>query len=311
MQGRIKAFVAKIPHRRIASIGKILGIILYVLDVPHRRIVRRNLKFTHPEWSWDRIHKLNRRIFQNMGVTFMEICQMTCFAKQDVLSKAVIKNEAHFHSALKQHKGVVIISAHLGNWEMACLYARCYLQVPMAVVAKRLRFKIFNRWIVGLRTRFGITHLYKEGALSEMMQYLRQGQVLGILIDQGTKSSESVEVNFFGRSVMATPAAAMLALRCKSPVIPIFCVREKYSRFTIIIEPPLKLKRTKNLRADLKTNTQIMTDAIEKAIREYPEQWFWVHKRWKRHYPHLYPEYMARRRRYKARKRQKIQAGEL
>ena len=201
--------------------------------------------------------------------------------------------------------------SHLGNWEMACLFARCYLQIPMAVVAKRLRFKLFNRWIVNLRTRFGITHLYKEGALNEMTRSLRRGQALGILIDQGAKSSESVEVNFFGRAVMATPAAAMLAMRCKSPVIPVFCVREKKRRFTILVEPPLTLKRTRNLRADLKTNTQIMMDAIEKAIRSYPEQWFWVHKRWKRHYPHLYPEYLARRRRYKARKRRKIQAGEI
>ncbi len=300
--GRIKAFIAKIPHQRIAEIGKVLGIIMYFFDVPHRRIARRNLKFIHPEWSWDRIHKMNRRIFQNIGITAMEICQMTCFSKADILSKATIKNEKNFHNALAKHKGAIIISAHLGNWEMSCLFACCYLQIPLTVVAKRLRFKIINRWIVGLRTRFGVSLLYKEGALAEMRQTLRRGEILGILIDQGTKRSESVEVTFFGRKVRATPSAALLALRCQSPVIPAFCVREPDGRLTAIIEPPLKLKRTKNLRADLITNTQIMTDAIEKAIRTYPDQWFWVHKRWKHHYPDLLPEYQKRRKRRRARK---------
>jgi KDO2-lipid IV(A) lauroyltransferase len=282
-----------------------------MLDVPHRRIVRRNLKFIHPDWPPEKIRELSKSVFQNLGITTAEILQMTCLSKEDILSKAVIKNEEHLHNAIKKHKGVIIISAHLGNWEMACLFARCYLQTPMAVVAKRLRPQIINRWIVGLRTRFGVAHLYKEGALSEMTRFLRQGHILGILIDQGIKSSESVEVNYFGRTVAATPAAAMLAMRCKSPVLPIFCVRETNSRFTIIVEPPLQLKRTRDLRDDLKTNTQIMMDAIEKAVRAYPEQWFWVHKRWKKHYPQLYPEYMARRRRYKAKKRQKVLSGKV
>lgn len=311
MRGRIKDFIAKIPARRITGTGKILGTIIYMLDVPHRRIVRRNLKFIHPDWPPEKIRELSRRVFQNLGITTAEILQMACLSREDILGKAVIKNAEHLHNAIKKQKGVIIISAHLGNWEMACLFARCYLQTPMAVVAKRLRPRIINRWIVGLRTRFGVTHLYKEGALSEMTRVLRQGHLLGILIDQGTKSSESVVVSYFGRTVAATPAAAMLAMRCKSPVLPIFCVREPNSRFTIIVEAPLQLNRTRNLREDLTTNTQIMTDAIEKAVRAYPEQWFWVHKRWKRHYPQIYPEYTARRERRQARKRKKAHAAKL
>ena len=133
-----------------------------------------------------------------------------------------------------------------------------------------------------------------------MRQALRRGEVTGLLIDQA-KRSESVDVRFFGKRVTATPAAALLAFRCKSPVLHIYCVREANGQLTFRVDPPLELKRTHDLRSDLITNTQMMTDVVEKAIREYPDQWLWLHKRWKKHYPHLYPEYFARRHRRKER----------
>ena len=139
-----------------------------------------------------------------------------------------------------------------------------------------------------------------------MTQTLRDGKILALMIDQGTKISEGVELKFYGKKVTVTPAAAMLALRCKSPVLPVFCIREEDQKLTIIIEPPVGLVRTKDLRDDLRTNAQIMTDAIENAVRRYPDQWLWLHKRWKRFYPDLYPEYIARRKRRRAKKIKKI-----
>ena len=135
-----------------------------------------------------------------------------------------------------------------------------------------------------------------------MMRVLRRGEILGIMIDQGTKSSLGVKVTFFNKFVTATPAAALLAMRCNSPVLPVFCTRDDRGTLTITVEPPLSLERSDDLRADLKTNTQIMTNAIEKAVRKHPEQWFWVHKRWRKYYPNLYPENMDRRRRRRAKK---------
>jgi len=295
--GTLTAFIASIPQKHIASVGKLLGMLVYFVDLRHRRIVRRNLQFVHPEWSQDRIQKLSKRIFENLGVTLLEICQITSFSREDILRKVRIRGKDNLLNAIKNPNGVILISAHIGNWEMAPLSISCYLQKPLVVVARELQSKAFDRWILRLRTRFGATIIYKEGALPEMTRTLRQGKVLGLLIDQNTKSSEGVDVTFFDRTVSATPSAALLAIRCKSPVLPVFCIREADSRLTLIVEPPLTMKKTGGLRADLKTNTQIMTSAIERAVRAYPEQWFWFHKRWKRHYPNLYPEDMARRQR--------------
>jgi KDO2-lipid IV(A) lauroyltransferase len=118
------------------------------------------------------------------------------------------------------------------------------------------------------------------------------------MVDQ-SRRSEGVDVTFFGHKVTTTPSAAFLAIRCKCPVLPIFCVRDASGQLTIQVETPIEMKLTRDLRTDVQTNTQVITNVVENAVRKYPEQWLWVHKRWKKYYPHLYPEYQARRKRRK------------
>lgn len=299
-------FISGIPKNIICFFGRILGALIYHVDIPHKRIVTRNLKFAYPEWADEEECRVSRKIFRNLGITILEILQMTFFSKEDFLRNIRIKGEEHLLNAVEGGKGVIIISAHLGNWEAASLFSPCYFGYPVTVVARKIESGIINRWILKLRTRFGNSIIDKEGALPEMMQTLRSGKILAMLIDQGTTKSEGVELIFYGKKVTVTPAAAMLALRCKSPVLPVFCIREEDQKLTIIIEPPVQLVRTIDLRDDLKTNTQIMTDVIEKAVRKYPDQWLWLHKRWKRFYPDLYPEYIARRNRRRAKRIKKM-----
>jgi len=222
-----------------------------------------------------------------------------------MLQKVKIKGKERLIDAIKGNKGVILISAHIGNWEMIAPFLSANFGEQASMVGRQLRVRIVHRLILRLRTRFGASVIDKEDAMPKMMRAMRQGKILGIMLDQSTKSKMGIKLNFFNRAATATPAVALLAIRCKSPVIPIFCIREAYGGLTIIVESPLNLKRTRDLRSDINTNTQIMLDAVEKAIRAYPEQWFWVHKRWKKYYPHLYPEYMARRKRRRAKKNRK------
>lgn len=297
------SFVASIPQRHMARAGKLLGTLAYIVNRRHQRIVKRNLKFIYPEWSWDRIQKVSRRVFQNMGMTLLEICQMACLSREDILRQVRIRGRGNLLNAMKSPKGLILISAHLGNWEMAHTILSCYVQTPLVLVARKIRPEALNQWVHQVRTRFGSVVLDKAGALPKMARVLSHGGPVGVLIDQGTLRSEGVEVAFFGKTVTATPAAAILARRYNSPVVPTFCIREGDGSLTLVVEPPLTLKKTKDMRGDLQVNTQIMNDAIERAVKAYPEQWFWFHKRWKRHYPHLYREDLARRKQQQARKK--------
>ena len=299
----LTACIAGVPPRHIAVVGKLLGMLIYMLDIRHRRIVRRNLQFTHPEWSLGRTRALSRRIFQNFGITVLEICQMTCFSSEDILRKVRIRGKKHLLDAIESPKGLIMISGHLGNWEMAHLCLSCYVQKPLLLVVREIESKLLNRWVHRFRSHLGSIILYKKRALRRMARTLHQGKPVGLLIDQEAKRSQGVEVTFFGRTANATPVAALLARRYDCPVLPVFCIREADARLTLIVEPSLTLKRTGNLRRDLMANTQIMTAAVEKAVTAYPEQWFWFHKRWKRHYPRLYPEDLTRRQRRRDKKK--------
>ena len=298
----IKTFIIGIPKKYIVKMGNILGSIAYLLDARHRRIVKRNLKFANPEWPLDKINNISRKTFQNMGITVLEICQMTCFSKEDILQKVSIRGKENLLNTIKSPKGVIMISAHIGNWEMCHLFLSSYLQKSQVVVAQNQPY-IIERIIHKLRTSTGNTIISKKGAMIKLVRTLRKGKMIGLLIDQGTSRREGVDVTFLGRNTYATHAASLLAARYNCPVLPVYCIRESDAKLTVVVEPPLKLHKTDDVRADLQTNTQIMTDSVEKMVSLYPEQWLWFHKRWKRHYPELYPEDLARRQRRREKRR--------
>jgi KDO2-lipid IV(A) lauroyltransferase len=253
-----------------------------------------------PDWSQEKIRQTSKRVFQHLAATFVEICQLATYSKSDVVDRVIVVGAKRWRHALDNRQGLIIVSAHLGNWEFGMQFAACFMQKPALGVAKRIRFKPLSQWVHNLRTRFGTSIIHKKGALPDMRQALRRGEIVGLLVDQ-SKRKEGVDVRFFGRRVPATPAAAFLSIRCKSPILPIFCIREASGQLTIHVDQPLDLKWSGDLRSDVQANTQLITDAVERMIRKYPEQWFWVHKRWKKYYPHLYPEYQLRRQRRKYR----------
>jgi KDO2-lipid IV(A) lauroyltransferase len=291
-------FIAKIPQRYTTGLGKILGFFLYHFALSHRRIVLRNLQFVYPEWSRNQIYNLTKRICQHFGITILEFLQMAYLSNEELMRSVKIEGLEILAKALSNQRGVVLISAHIGNWEIAWQACPGYLQRQITGVAKKLRNKRLNRMIHNRRTHFGNRILYKKGALPDLMQTLRRGGMVGLLLDI-SRRFDGVEVKFFGHRATATPAAALLAIRCKSPIIPAFSHRNAEGQLTIQIEPPIEIQRTNDLRADLQINTQLITDRVERAIRNYPDQWNWSLKRWKEFYPALYPDTAERMRKIK------------
>ncbi len=297
----LRAFIAHIPRRHIVKMGRLLGFLMYFIVVPHRRLVRRNLRFCYPQWSRNQIDKLSREIFKNAGITFIEIWQMSFFSRQQLLGTVKrVQGMEHIVSALKQKRGAIVFTAHMANWELGFLYGGCYLGWPVTGVARHIRLPWLDRWFYRLRTRFGNKIVFKKGALPEMRQILRNGEILALTLDQ-SRHKQAIEIMFFGHRATATPGAALLSMRCKSPVIPSFCIREPNGSLTIHFAPPLKMEKTGDLRTDLRINTQKMVDAMETMIRRYPDQWIWFQRPWKKTYPQLYPEWSARRRKHKKR----------
>ena len=295
--------VCKIPDKIVQMTGKALGSLFYLVDARHRRIVRRNIKFAIPEMGASEIRDNSKRVFQNAAISFLEIIQMSRMSAENILKRVSIKGGEHLLEAKHSKAGAIVISAHFGNWEMAHVFGSCFLKEPLVLVARKIRPSKANDWLNRLRGRFGSEVLDKNSALPKMIRALRTGRILGLLVDQGTLLSDGVEIEFFGKKTNATPAAAVLARRYRVPVIPVFCYRREDGTLQIEVREPLKLQETEDYQSDIQRNTQIMMDSIERVIRQHPDQWFWFHKRWKRHYPELYPEDIARRKKKKRKRR--------
>jgi KDO2-lipid IV(A) lauroyltransferase len=270
-----------------APIGSAIGRALGLMDRPHRRIVRRNLAFAYPELGEREVHSLEGRIFRNYGINLFELFQMGFMRSEDVARRMRFYGIEHFRKALWRKRGVIAVSAHLGSWELGMQALPCVFGLHLTAVAKKFKSNFVENWIHSVRTRFGNAILYKKDSLADMTRILRGGGILAILIDMARRK-DGVDVLFFGKRATATPAVAMLAIRCRAAVLPTFCIREPDGRIGIHAEPEVEMLRTKDLRADLVTNTQRITDVVEAMVRRHPEQWFWLMRRWKEYYPELY-----------------------
>ena len=299
----MKSGISKIPRQFILRAGKLLGLIFYSLAIPHRRLVRRNLQFCYPEWSSKEIRDLSRHVFMNFGINLVEIFQSAFMSPEEVFGMCRVEGEDDFINLIKGNQGIVIASAHMGNWEVG-LHFTNYYKKPMLGVAAKTRYGWADILLGTSRNRLGNLIIDKKGALPKMTEALRNGEVVGMLIDQ-SRRKHGVEVTFFGHKATASPAAALLALRCKSLVLPAFSVRGPDGELTIQVKEPLEMTRTGDLRSDIQSNTQRMIDVVEEMVRKYPDQWFWLLKPWKVHYPELYSDWEARRRKRKAKKKQK------
>lgn len=294
-------FVAPVVTSVLHGAGRLLGKTAYLLDIRHRRIVVRNLQFAFPEKSKDEVRAIASNVFQHYGITVLEIIQSSWCRPETMLRRITEVEGRENLDALESDKGTILVTAHIGNWEVANQFTTAVLSRPLVAVARSIRNPALEKALVWFRTRFGGELINKKGAMPEMRRALKQGRTLALLVDQGAKSGEGVRVRFFNRDVRAHAVVAVLALRYGCPVVPAYCVRERHG-FRAVIEPPIQIERTGDLRADIVSNTQKVQDVIEKAIRRYPEQWFWFHKRWRTFYPELYKKEMERKKRQRERR---------
>lgn len=294
---RLNTLIGAVPGPVIETFGRRLGRLAFWLDGRHRRIVQQNLAFVFPERSRAQIHGLSRDVFEHFGIMLLETLQIPFLPRHLLENRVRIENEALLLEAMDHPRGCLLVSFHLGNWELGLLAAAARLNRSVLTVAKPVKSKMVHRWLTALRSRFGNAVVFKKGAMPAMLKTLRAGRAVAILIDQGVRRSEAVEITFLGRHAMATPAAAILALRGRMPVVPMTCTRDSQGLYTIAVKSPVVFERSGDLHNDVQAYTQLLIDSLENAIRACPEQWFWFHKRWKRTYPGLYPEYQIRRRR--------------
>jgi KDO2-lipid IV(A) lauroyltransferase len=283
----IKAFsflINLLPEGLAFGLGARMGRLTYYLDRGHRKAALENLDLAFGrEKSKEEIRAIARKTFENLGMTAVEFFRIPKTDIETFKARLSVDGLENAQKVLdNQKKGVLLLLSHFGNWELMGLIPKVF-HLPISVIARPIKNNQWlDRMVSETREGAGLDVIPAAKASRKVLQALAQNRMVGILTDQRAKRSEGVWVDFFGKKAPTTPALAVLAMRTGAPIVPIFMVREKGREHRLVIKEPLRLIDTGDIKKDVELNTQLVNQTLEAMIRQYPDQWFWVHRRWER-----------------------------
>jgi len=269
-----------IPRKWTFGLGNRLGHFLYLVDKKHREIVLNNLtRAFGREKNRYEIEMLAKQVFKNAFQIVFEIGWSLNLDEKRLMEYFTIDGRSHFKNAYEKGQGVLVLTGHFGNWELLSVIG-AMLAYPLSVLYRPLDFKPLDRFFVNLRTRFGGKVIPLKRSMFEILKSLGRGEMVVLLMDQNVDWYEGVFVDFLGHRACTNKGLALLALKTRAPVVPVFMVREK-GGFTAKFLPEIPLKISGDKTRDVEDNTQQYNQIIESFLRQYPDQWFWLHQRWK------------------------------
>ncbi|MBM4032184.1 MAG: lysophospholipid acyltransferase family protein [Planctomycetes bacterium] len=265
-------------------LGRILGAVARFVDRGHRRLAEANAAWALGVGP-DEARGIVRRLYRNMSTNFVEDLMLPKTLKRRRLEDfARIEGAEHLRAALAQGKGAIVVTGHLGNWELAGL-ALAHLAGSTMAVARELSNPRLEARMRRFRERGGLRVAARDGALRHVLTHLRAGGCVAMLIDQNQRKG-GVFVPFFGKLAATVPSPASLALKYGVPVLFGYGYRVGDGLFHCFhLDPPFELIRTGDYRADVVANTALFTKRVEDCVRRHPDQWFWVHQRWRKRPP--------------------------
>ena len=268
-----------LPLSWAQALGAALGWCAYALLGRYRRMTWEHLRLAFgPSLSDETCYYLARRVFINLGRTVAEWCVMVRYSSTQIRRMVEVHGLKYLRQALAQGKGVLALSGHFGNWELLSITAAS-LGFQGGVLARRLRYPEYEDFLWRLRRRFGVA-TYERGSVKDVARALRANHVIGVVPDQDVDSLDGVFVEFFERQAYTPVGPAALSLMTGASIVPCFCIRSG-RRFRIMIEEPLTVPQTSDRAAAMQQLTQAWSGVVESYVRRYPEQWAWMHRRWK------------------------------
>src|SRR5215467_16049 len=287
----LAAAVGVLPRPLARAFGISLGLLAYVVHPRLRRVGRRNLDLAFPAKSRKEKRKILRGLYINLGRQLAEFCLFPRYSKDNVARVAVYEGFQNFAEAEARGKGVVFLTAHLGGWEVAS-FAHSLYGHPMNIVMRPLDNPYVDALVDRYRTLHGNHTFPKQDFARGLLSALRQGETVGILMDTNMTPPQGAFVDFFGIPACTATGPARVALHTEAAVLPAFGIWDKHlGKYKICFEPALDLVRTGDDNADTVANTAMFTKVIERYVTKYPEQWLWVHRRWKTRPPGEPPIY--------------------
>ncbi|HEY0759425.1 MAG TPA: lysophospholipid acyltransferase family protein [Acidisarcina sp.] len=270
------------PPRNIArQLGAAVGFIALRFVPRLRRVGLRNLQLAFPDKPEEERELILSGLYRNLGWLLAEFCQMPRYTVEEARSFVRYEGLQHYLTAREAGKGVLILTGHLGAWELSSFF-HSLMGYPMSMVIRRLDNPAVDDLVNGIRCLHGNRVLHKNEFARGLLSAMRAGETVGILMDTNMTPPQGVFVDFFGRPACTASGMARVAGKTGAAVLPGFMLWEAHEgKYVLHFGEPLRLISTGDDEADAVANTALFTRTIEDYIRRYPEQWLWVHRRWK------------------------------
>ncbi|MEW5976612.1 MAG: lysophospholipid acyltransferase family protein [Acidobacteriota bacterium] len=252
---------------------------------------RRNFELAMPLLGEKEVRALTRGVFRNLGRLLGEFSQLPKLRVETISQVVVYDGFENYLESVRRGKGTLFLTAHFGSWEL-CPFAHALYGHPLKFVIRPIDNPLVDRLVTRYRTLSGNQIIEKKDSLKVILRALKANESVGILIDQNTTMDAGVFADFFGVPACTTSSLATIALRTSATVVPgVLIWDEKLRKHRLHFEPPVELVRSGDLKADIVVNTARFNRVLEELVRQYPDQWLWVHRRWKTRPPNEQPLY--------------------
>jgi len=271
-----------LPRPWARRVGAWLGFLVYVLHRRLRRVGKRNLELAFPQASPADRQRILRGEFRQLGWLLAEFARFPRYTPQNIEQVIIYDGYENFRRAVARGKGVLYLTAHMSAWELGS-FSHSLHGYPVAYLARPLDNSLVDALINRYRCLWGNLAIARRNSTRVVLQQLRQGGAVGMLVDQNVMLEDgAVFVDFLGIPAATTAGPARIALRTGAAVVPALVLWDaKLEKYRLRFEPPLELIRTGDLEQDVLTNTARFTLVIESYVRRFPDQWLWVHRRWR------------------------------
>ena len=284
-------FVRWMPRPLAQAFGISLATLVYLLHSRLRRVGLRNLDLAFPAKSQKEKKQILRGVFVSLGRQLGEFCLFPRYTKENYTRAVIYDGFQNFADAHARGKGTIFLTGHFGGWELGS-FVHSLIGHPMNIVIRQLDNPYLDRMVDRYRSLHGNRCFAKQDFARGLLSALRKGETVGVLMDTNMTPPQGEFVDFFGVPACTATGIARVALHTDASVLPAVTVWDKKLRkYRICIDPALKLVQTGNTETDIIANTALFTKAIESYIARYPEQWLWVHRRWKTRPPGAPPIY--------------------
>jgi len=277
-----------LPHAARKAFFTLLAFIGYKTAKKYRRIVKQNLHYAFDNtMSEKEIEDITRYSFKNLLYNFLHLMEMRHLSKEEIRKRITIINKKEVERIHNENRAVIYVTPHYSAWELGAAGLALHVET-IAPVYKKLKNRVYEKWLLDARARFGNENLEKTNVIKPLIKRIKQGKASGILIDTNINQKEGVIVKFMGKPLRMTATPAYLARKFNAAIVPVHIRTDDEENYTIIIADEIKVNKTDNEADDIQKATQKQADWLTSLIKKEPKFWFWLHRRWKNDKPEIY-----------------------